>query len=363
LSNHLGNVLVTISDKKLAVADPNNANLIAYYNADVVTANDYYPFGSQMPGRKYSQPNSSYRYGFNGKENDNSAGEGNLDFGARIMDVRLGRWLSTDELEKKYPSFSPYVFAINSPLRIIDIDGKDIIILSAPKGAGGLGHAAVLIGSDKTGWTLYSKNGTYGSSGVISSGPDNNNPEAGVYVGSLSEFANSKRNFHHGKVQYTAAFKISSSTTTLKNVTSDQVDGMMKAAALKQVNAWYDVTGMTSGSCINVPIDALKAGGFNDGENRTNGSSIGGWGGLEQVGNVVPNNRYAAIVKANVGTNVSNQILPSEASKAKYKKEEEDNVAAEEAKKITVEKVISAVSPGGLQAAVNKIVQFLSTPR
>jgi hypothetical protein len=36
--------------------------LSAYYKADVLTANDYYPFGMQMPGRKFSI-SSSYRYG------------------------------------------------------------------------------------------------------------------------------------------------------------------------------------------------------------------------------------------------------------------------------------------------------------
>jgi RHS repeat-associated protein len=81
-----------------------------------------------MPGRKYSV-GSGYRYGFNGKELDNSTGEGNLDFGARIMDVRLGRWLSTDPKTSKYPGWSPYNFAINNPINVIDPDGEDIIFI------------------------------------------------------------------------------------------------------------------------------------------------------------------------------------------------------------------------------------------
>jgi len=90
LSNHLGNVLVTVSDKHIGVTT-NNAT-ISYYKADVVTATDYYPFGMEMPGRTYRQPNSSYRYGFNGKENDNEVkGEGNqIAFENRIYDPRLG---------------------------------------------------------------------------------------------------------------------------------------------------------------------------------------------------------------------------------------------------------------------------------
>jgi YD repeat-containing protein len=45
LSNHLGNVLVTVSDRKIGVQDPNNTTQILYYTADVVTATDYYPLG------------------------------------------------------------------------------------------------------------------------------------------------------------------------------------------------------------------------------------------------------------------------------------------------------------------------------
>lgn len=126
--NHLGNVLVTISDKKIGV-DNNADGIIDYYNADVVTANDYYPGGMQMPGRKYSQSNSTYRYGFNGKEKDNGTGEGNLDFGDRILDVRLGgRWLSCDPLMKKYPGESPYLFTGGNPILFVDADGRDRIV-------------------------------------------------------------------------------------------------------------------------------------------------------------------------------------------------------------------------------------------
>ncbi|MEP7377629.1 MAG: hypothetical protein ABI675_29765, partial [Chitinophagaceae bacterium] len=47
LSNHLGNVLVTISDKKLGYSAAGTN--VDYYNPDVMSANDYYPFGSVMP--------------------------------------------------------------------------------------------------------------------------------------------------------------------------------------------------------------------------------------------------------------------------------------------------------------------------
>jgi len=73
----------------------------------------------------------SYRFGFNGKENDNEIkGDGNsVDFGARIYDSRLGRWMSMDPLQGKYPNLSPYCFVGNMPLCAIDPDGKDIYII------------------------------------------------------------------------------------------------------------------------------------------------------------------------------------------------------------------------------------------
>jgi RHS repeat-associated protein len=91
---------------------------------------DYYPFGMVMPGRKYAA-NSLYRYGFNGKENDNEVkGEGNqIDFGARIFDTRLAKWLSMDPHQAKYAFESPYSYTLNSPLQYKDVDGKDIIIV------------------------------------------------------------------------------------------------------------------------------------------------------------------------------------------------------------------------------------------
>ncbi|MBK7682325.1 MAG: RHS repeat-associated core domain-containing protein [Bacteroidetes bacterium] len=69
-----------------------------------------------------------YRFGFNGKENDNEVkGVGNsLDFGARIYDSRLGRWLIVDPLTKKYPDISPYAYAANNPIFFIDPDGEKV---------------------------------------------------------------------------------------------------------------------------------------------------------------------------------------------------------------------------------------------
>ena len=134
LSNHLQNVLVTISDKKIGV-DANSDGIIDYYNADVVTAIDYAPFGSILTGRNYNAPGAKdAKYGFNGKENDNDVkGEGNQqDYGLRIYDPRLGKFLSVDPLFKEYPWNSPYAFAENEPIANIDLDGAEKMPYKSP---------------------------------------------------------------------------------------------------------------------------------------------------------------------------------------------------------------------------------------
>ncbi|WPV66721.1 RHS repeat-associated core domain-containing protein [Chitinophaga sp. LS1] len=123
LTNHLGNVQATLSDRKIQVSG--NGTTIDYYNADVVSAQDYYPFGMIQPGRSYNA--GGYRYGFNGKENDNEVkGEGNeLSYQNRVYDPRIGIWGSTDPIVK--PWISTYQFAGDNPVNNLDPDGNDEI--------------------------------------------------------------------------------------------------------------------------------------------------------------------------------------------------------------------------------------------
>lgn len=46
------------------------------------------------------------------------------DFGARMYDARLGKFLSVDPDYNQYPYSSPFLFASNNPIRYIDIKGK-----------------------------------------------------------------------------------------------------------------------------------------------------------------------------------------------------------------------------------------------
>ncbi len=75
-----------------------------------------------MPGRGYNA--GSYRYGFNGKERDPNISVEDYDFGARIYDGRIGRWLSVDPLQNQFPSESPYLFGGGNPIIFVDQGGR-----------------------------------------------------------------------------------------------------------------------------------------------------------------------------------------------------------------------------------------------
>jgi RHS repeat-associated protein len=137
LSDHLGNVRVTVSDRKQT---DSTAQLLSYDN--------YYSFGSEMPNKSYT-PNN-YRYGFNGKEKDDEVkgmSGSQYDYGMRIYDSRLGRFLSEDPITAKYPELTPYQFASNSPIWGIDWDGLELRIYTSTKGL--TGHTFFTVGKGK----------------------------------------------------------------------------------------------------------------------------------------------------------------------------------------------------------------------
>ena len=121
-SNHLGNVLVAVSDARQIL---NSGSSVTGFVAIVKSATDYSAFGAPMAGRTYTS--NSYRYSFNGKEKENEIASGDLDFGARICDARLGRWLSMDNYSSAYPDLSPFSFSGNVPTYIIDAGGNYLI--------------------------------------------------------------------------------------------------------------------------------------------------------------------------------------------------------------------------------------------
>ncbi|MCB0738697.1 MAG: hypothetical protein KDC92_14380, partial [Bacteroidetes bacterium] len=102
---------------------------IALWDADIINAQDYYPFGMLLPNRVYqadSTGTGDYRYAFNGMERDDEvSGAGNsYNFGARNYDPRIGRFIRMDFYTSSFPYYSPYLFAGNKPIVAIDRDGN-----------------------------------------------------------------------------------------------------------------------------------------------------------------------------------------------------------------------------------------------
>ena len=170
LSNHLGNVLVTITDKKTGISS--NGSSVDYFTADVVNANDFYPFGMEEPGRTFNA--GAYRYGFNGKENDNEVkGAGNqIDYGMRAYDPRIARFMSVDPLAKEYPHLTPYQFSSNTPIQAVDLDGKEKLeafFLFGPKNNGDVlenNQTAIQITYDIKNKTVTAMYGTVGGTAI-----------------------------------------------------------------------------------------------------------------------------------------------------------------------------------------------------
>ncbi len=86
LNDHLGNVLVVITDLKQPIVQ---TGLIVGLSADVSVYNNYYAFGMLQSGRNYVG-RSGYRYGFNNKENDIETGW--QDYGLRMYNPKLARF-------------------------------------------------------------------------------------------------------------------------------------------------------------------------------------------------------------------------------------------------------------------------------
>ena len=122
LSNHLGNVLAVITDRRIQAC---GAGDVMHYEAQVVSVSDYYPFGMGIKEREWKDSSFGYRFGFNGMEKDDEVkGTGNS-YTAEYWqyDSRLGRRFNVDPVVKHH--FSSYQTFSNNPIIFVDPLGND----------------------------------------------------------------------------------------------------------------------------------------------------------------------------------------------------------------------------------------------
>ncbi|MCU0330890.1 MAG: hypothetical protein MUC47_07920, partial [Candidatus Kapabacteria bacterium] len=119
LVDHLGNVRATISNILV------HRTVTDIYEADIFMP---YTFIMEIGSRTWEAGGvAGDRYGFNGKEHDDAVkGQGNQqDYGFRIYDPRVARFLSVDPLAREYSWYTTYQFAGNTPIQAIDLDGLE----------------------------------------------------------------------------------------------------------------------------------------------------------------------------------------------------------------------------------------------
>ena len=105
-NNHLGSACLELDD-----------------SASIISYEEFHPFGttSYRSGSSESEV-SLKRYKYVGKERDEETGL--YYYGARYYASWIGRFVSVDPLQDKYPYYTPYQYAGNKPVTMLDIDGN-----------------------------------------------------------------------------------------------------------------------------------------------------------------------------------------------------------------------------------------------
>ena len=123
LTDHLGSVR--------AIVDATGA---------VKERNDYYPFGARHVRSDYAQ--STNRWKYNGKELQTTGELGYLDYGARMYDAGLGRWMTVDLLGENYPGMMFTVLTIRyyTVIFLVWIGTSAIVVIAGKSINGTIGR-------------------------------------------------------------------------------------------------------------------------------------------------------------------------------------------------------------------------------
>ena len=303
--DHLGNI--RLSYKNISTTG---------VNLQIVEENNYYPFGLEHKG--YGAPRiSNHPYKFGGKEFNEELGLDWYDVSARNYDPALGRWMNIDPLAEKMRRHSPYNYAFNNPLRFTDPDGmapQDIIFILDKEAARNNGHIAVLIGSEKTGWTYISMNGTgegakpWGISenaDVKTAVVDND----GRVITDAQEAFNKANNINPEEEH---SYDLSERITTTED---EDENAITDASAAASVN-YYAIAG-PGNSCIDVAQAAFAS--------VVKSRGLGDSGNIPGKGDLIPNNWFKKlenrIDNANARAKDDSQKIIKEPKEEKEEKE------------------------------------------
>jgi RHS repeat-associated protein len=117
LKDHLGNTRAVIYD---ADAD----GQLDLTSSELLQQTDYYPFGMPFEPAPFGADN---KYLYNGKEMQEDAiggvGLDWYDYGARFYDPALGRFHTPDPIAPFIPGITPYNYAFNNPVNLVDLEG------------------------------------------------------------------------------------------------------------------------------------------------------------------------------------------------------------------------------------------------
>jgi len=108
LKDHLGSIRVSIDQYA--------------GSARVIQEDEYYSFGLRKPTGRYDLSNDN-RYLYNGKEIQKADLGDQYDYGNRFYDPVIARFSSVDPKADEERRMSDYSYAIDNPIRFVDVDG------------------------------------------------------------------------------------------------------------------------------------------------------------------------------------------------------------------------------------------------